>query len=79
MLYIAENLRKLRKEKNLTQEVVAEMLGVSAQSVNKWERGDTLPDITLLPALANLSANVAYILFTSAICIFLAVKKNQVC
>jgi transcriptional regulator with XRE-family HTH domain len=54
MLYIAENLRKLRKEKEHTQEVVAEMLGVSAQSVSKWERGDTLPDITLLPALANL-------------------------
>jgi len=54
MLYIAENLKILRKEKDLTQEAVSEMLGVSAQSVSKWERGDTLPDITLLPALANL-------------------------
>lgn len=53
MLYIAENLKALRKEKALTQEEVAEILGVSAQSVSKWERGDTLPDITLLPALAN--------------------------
>ena len=54
MLYIAENLRTLRKTKDFTQEEVAEILNVSPQSVSKWERGDTLPDITLLPALANL-------------------------
>ena len=54
MLYIAQNLKRFRKDKNLTQEEVAEMLGVSPQSVSKWERGDTMPDITLLPALANL-------------------------
>ena len=54
MLYIAENLKTLRKGKDHTQEEVAEMIGVSPQSVSKWERGETLPDITLLPALANL-------------------------
>lgn len=54
MLYIAENLKALRKSKGLTQEAVAEMLNVSPQSVSKWERGDTYPDITLLPTLANL-------------------------
>ena len=54
MLYIAENLRSLRKGKDLTQEEAAEILGVSPQSVSKWERGETLPDITLLPVLANL-------------------------
>ena len=54
MLYIAENLRKLRRKTELTQEDVAEMLHVSPQSVSKWERGDTYPDITLLPSLANL-------------------------
>jgi transcriptional regulator with XRE-family HTH domain len=53
MLYLAENLKSLRKGKDLTQEEVAEILGVSPQSVSKWERGDTYPDITLLPALAN--------------------------
>ena len=52
-MYIAENLKTLRKEKNLTQEEVAEALSVSPQSVSKWERGDSYPDITLLPALAN--------------------------
>lgn len=54
MLYIAENLKSFRKEKDMTQETVAEILNVSPQSVSKWERGDTFPDITLLPALANL-------------------------
>ncbi len=54
MLYLAPNLKALRKEKDLTQEEVAEMLSVSPQSVSKWERGDSLPDITHLPALANL-------------------------
>jgi transcriptional regulator with XRE-family HTH domain len=54
MLFISENLRKLRKGKDLTQEEAAEILNVSPQSVSKWERGETLPDITLLPSLANL-------------------------
>jgi transcriptional regulator with XRE-family HTH domain len=54
MLYIAENLRSLRKARDLTQEDVADMLNVSPQSVSKWERGDTMPEITLLPSLANL-------------------------
>ena len=54
MLYIAENLKALRKEKEWTQEEMAEAIGVSPQSVSKWERGDTYPDITLLPTLANL-------------------------
>ncbi len=54
MLFIAENLKRLRKGRDFTQEETAEMLGVSPQSVSKWERGDALPDIALLPALANL-------------------------
>jgi len=53
MMYLAENLKALRKGRDMTQEEVANMLGVSAQSVSKWERGDTYPDITMLPPLAN--------------------------
>lgn len=51
-IYFGEKLRELRKKKNLTQEKLAEFLGVSFQTVSKWERGDTYPDITLLPEIA---------------------------
>lgn len=54
MIYLAENLKKYRMKKNLTQEEVAEYLGITAQSVSKWERGETYPDIMFLPALANI-------------------------
>ena len=47
MLYIAENLKALRKKRNMTQEDVAEIIGVSPQSVSKWERGDTYPFLFL--------------------------------
>ena len=54
MLYLAENLKKYRILKNLTQEDVADFLGITPQSVSKWERGECYPDITFLPALANI-------------------------
>jgi len=54
MLLLSENLRAIRREKGFTQENAAELLGVSAQSVSKWERGDSLPDISMLPTLALL-------------------------
>lgn len=47
-----DTLRRLRKEKNVTQEELAARLGISAQSVSKWERGEGFPDITLLPNIA---------------------------
>jgi transcriptional regulator with XRE-family HTH domain len=54
MLYLPENLKKYRILKNLTQEDVAAYLAITAQSVSKWERGESYPDITFLPALANI-------------------------
>ncbi len=39
MLHLSENLKIYRMKKNLTQEDVAEFLGITAQSVSKWERG----------------------------------------
>lgn len=51
---ITKNLRKLRQGKRLTQEYVAERLGVSAKAVSRWETGATFPDITLLPEIARL-------------------------
>ena len=47
-----ECLKKLRKEKGMTQEELAEAVGVSAQAVSKWELG-SLPDAGLLPAVAD--------------------------
>ena len=52
-LYIGNNLKKYRKERNLTQEEVAKHLGISFQSISKWERSDGYPDITMLPVLAR--------------------------
>jgi len=54
MIYLAENLRDFRKKLNMTQEDVAQAVLVAPQSVSKWERGETTPDIELLPALAKL-------------------------
>ncbi len=51
---INQIIREKRKELFLTQEQMADFLGVSTPAVNKWEKGSTYPDITLLPALARL-------------------------
>ena len=53
-MFLAENLRKKRILKNLTQEDIANYLCVTPQSVSKWERGESYPDITFLCALANI-------------------------
>ena len=53
-MHIAEQIRSHRKACGLTQEDVAAHLGVTASAVNKWERAGSMPDITLLPALARL-------------------------
>ncbi len=52
-IYFGENLKKLRKERGMTQETLAEFFGVSFQTVSKWERGETYPDITMLPIFAS--------------------------
>lgn len=52
-IYFGKNLKELRLKKNLTQENLADIFGVSFQSISKWERGDTYPDITLLPDIAD--------------------------
>ena len=52
-MFIGENIRRLRREKGITQEVLAERLHVSAAAVSKWERGDSIPDIGMLLPLAS--------------------------
>jgi transcriptional regulator with XRE-family HTH domain len=49
----SENLRRLRQSKGYTQEQVADYLGVSPQSISRWECGSTFPDILLLPTIAE--------------------------
>lgn len=54
MLFLSKNLKKYRVLKNFTQEDIANYLNITPQSVSKWERGESYPDITFLPALSNL-------------------------
>lgn len=50
---IGSFLKELRKEKNLTQEQLAEILNVSGRTVSRWETGSNMPDISLLVELAE--------------------------
>ena len=50
---LADNLQLLRKQKGITQEELAEVFGVTSQSVSKWELGINCPDIMMLPKLAD--------------------------
>ena len=49
-----ENLQKLRKEKGISQEQLAEQLGVTRQSVSKWESGASYPEMDKIVALCNI-------------------------
>lgn len=63
---VGEQIAVLRKSKGLTQSELGERIGVSFQAVSKWERGETLPDITLLPDLAKiLETTIDFILLGS--------------
>ena len=50
---IGNFLKELRKEKGITQEQFAEVLGVSGRTVSRWETGNNMPDISLLVAIAE--------------------------
>ena len=52
-LTIGENIRNFRKKNDLTQEELADRLGVTYQSISRWENGATYPDLELLPAIAE--------------------------
>ena len=54
MNVFCRNLKRFRLARNMTQERAAEALGVSTQTVSRWECGTTLPDVTILPKIAAL-------------------------
>ena len=51
---LADNLKKLRKDNNMSQEDLAEKLGVSRQSVSKWESGQAYPEMDKVLQLCKL-------------------------
>ena len=53
MKHFGERLKKLRRDKDITQDTLAEYLGISYQAVSKWENNTGYPDISLLPAIAG--------------------------
>ena len=53
-LTIGENIRNYRKKNDLTQEALADRLGVTYQSISRWENGTTYPDLELIPAIAEV-------------------------
>lgn len=55
-LAIGQNIRDFRKKNNLTQETLADRLGVSYQSISRWENDTTYPYLELIPAIAEILA-----------------------
>ena len=53
MLNLSSNLVRFRRERKITQEQLAEFIGVTKASVSKWETGQSTPDIMILPQLAS--------------------------
>ena len=51
---LGQNIKKLRRNADMTQEELAEMLCISSQAVSRWEVGTAMPDISLLPSLCNI-------------------------
>ncbi len=51
---IAANIARLRRQRGMTQEALAEVIGVSPQTISKWENSTTWPDVALLPVIADV-------------------------
>lgn len=59
MMSVKLRIAELRRHKGIGQQELADVLGISFQSVSKWETGITMPDITLLPSIAEYFTNKA--------------------
>ena len=53
-LWLGQRIRALRKNKRITQGDLSKALGITPQAISKWERGQALPELPLLPLLADL-------------------------
>ena len=51
---IADNVKRLREARRMTQEQLANELGVTFQAVSKWENGVTMPDVMMMPQIAQV-------------------------
>ena len=51
---IGTTIKRLRREKDITQEQLAEYLGITSRAISQWECDRTAPDISLLPALCHV-------------------------
>ncbi|WP_314587893.1 helix-turn-helix transcriptional regulator [Paenibacillus terrigena] len=64
MIMFQDRIKTLRLERNMTQQELGDLLGVTAQAVSKWETGLSTPDITLLPKISKLfSCSIDSLLF----------------
>ena len=55
---IGNRIGRLRRQANMTQEVLAEKLGISSQAISKWENDLSCPDISLLAELARILGGI---------------------
>ena len=67
MNVVSDSIKKLRKEKNMTQDELAEKLCVTRQAVSNWENGKTEPDVETITKLAEIfDVSVEYIIYGKA-------------
>ncbi|MCI5514111.1 MAG: helix-turn-helix domain-containing protein, partial [Clostridia bacterium] len=60
---IGKTIKKLRRERNMTQERLATFLNISPQAVSRWENGLAMPELSLVPVIANLFGVTTDLLF----------------
>ena len=53
-LKIGKRIKALRNRDGVTQEKLADAIGVTSQAISKWENGHTLPDVSMLPRIADV-------------------------
>ena len=69
-LIIAENVVFLRKQNSMTQKELAEKLGCSDKAISKWERGESVPSIAVLKAVADIfNVTVDYLITREHFCV----------